>query len=402
MTAPTGRTAPTALLCVLGLLVVAGLYAALQPAAGTRITAYFDRAVGLYAGSAVRVLGIEVGKVDAVVPDGAVVRVELTVGPEFPIPPDASAVVVAPSLVSDRYVQLTPAYVEGPEMASDTVIPRERTATPVEIDALMRSIDELSTALGPDGANADGALSSVLDTAAANLEGNGQNLNTTLTRLGELAGTLSDSRGDLFSTVDNLHRFTATLAASDQQIRDFQGRLADVAGFLADERQELGSSIGSLAGALEKVDVFIADNKDLIAANVERLAGITKALVDQRKALAEVIDVAPLGASNFINAYDAASGSVAVRGAFPELALSPVLMLCVLVQRGIAGVVPPEVNSVCGDLAPVLDGAVPLPSVADLLGDLQQGKTPAIPLPLVEALTGEPAPSLIPSIGGPR
>jgi phospholipid/cholesterol/gamma-HCH transport system substrate-binding protein len=397
----TGRNAPTALVCVLGLLLVAGLYTVLQPASGTRITAYFDRAVGLYAGSAVRVLGIEVGTVDAVVPDGGVVRVELTVRPEFPIPPDASAVVVAPSLVSDRYVQLTPAYVEGPAMASGAVIPRERTATPVEVDALMRSIDELSTALGPTGANADGALSSVLDTAAANLDGNGQNLNTTLTRLGELAGTLSDSRGDLFTTVDNLHRFTGTLAESDAQIRDFQSRLADVTGFLADEREQLGRSLGSLAGALEDVDAFIADNKDLIAANVDRLAGITKALVDQREALAEVIDIAPLGASNFVNAYDAASGSVAVRGAFPELALSPVLMLCTLAQRGLAGTLPPEVTSACGQLAPVLDGIVPLPSVAELLGDLQQGETPAIPLPLVEALTGEPS-SLVPSIGGPR
>lgn len=402
----TGRTAPTAptltaLLCVLGLLLVAGLYVALGPATGTRITAYFDRAVGLYAGSAVRVLGIQVGTVDTVVPDGAVVRVDLTVRAEFPIPPDASAVVVAPSLVSDRYVQLTPAYVEGEAMASGTVIPRERTATPVEIDALMRSIDELSTALGPNGANADGALSSVLDTGAANLQGNGQNLNTTLTRLGELAGTLSDSRGDLFATVDNLHRFTATLAESDEQIRDFQERLADVAGFLADEREQLGRSLSSLAGALEDVDAFIADNKDLIAANVERLAGITKALVDQRKALAEVIDVAPLGASNFINAYDAASGSVAVRGAFPELALSPVMMLCALVERGIVGVVPPEVASACGELAPVLEGIVPLPSVDELLADLQQGELPAIPLPLIEALTGEPPP-LVPTIGGPR
>jgi phospholipid/cholesterol/gamma-HCH transport system substrate-binding protein len=397
----TGRNAPTALVCVLALLLVAGLYTVLQPASGTRITAYFDRAVGLYAGSAVRVLGIEVGTVDAVVPDGGVVRVELTVRPEFPIPPDASAVVVAPSLVSDRYVQLTPAYVEGPAMASGAVIPRERTATPVEVDALMRSIDELSTALGPTGANADGALSSVLDTAAANLDGNGENLNTTLTRLGELAGTLSDSRDDLFTTVDNLHRFTRTLAESDAQIRDFQSRLADVTGFLADEREQLGRSLGSLAGALEDVDAFIADNKDLIAANVDRLAGITKALVDQREALAEVIDIAPLGASNFVNAYDAASGSVAVRGAFPELALSPVLMLCTLAHRGLAGTLPPEVTSACGQLAPILDGIVPLPSVADLLSDLQQGETPAIPLPLVEALTGEPS-SLVPSIGGPR
>ena len=68
----------------------------------------------------------------------------------------------------------------------------------MEIDELLRSVDKLSTALGPEGANSTGALSAALDTAAANLSGNGQNLNTTMTKLGELAHTLSDSRGDLF------------------------------------------------------------------------------------------------------------------------------------------------------------------------------------------------------------
>ncbi|MFE6855444.1 MlaD family protein, partial [Streptomyces sp. NPDC057674] len=37
---------------------------------GTRITAWFDRTVGIYAGSDLRVLGVRVGEVESVEPQG--------------------------------------------------------------------------------------------------------------------------------------------------------------------------------------------------------------------------------------------------------------------------------------------------------------------------------------------
>jgi virulence factor Mce-like protein len=325
----------------------------------------------------VRILGVEVGRVEAVTPQGPVVRVDLAVQPRYPVPANASAVVVAPSLVSDRYVQLTPAYVDGPVMRSGAMIPRERTAIPVEIDELLRSIDKLSTALGPNGANSTGALSAVLDTTAANLRGNGQDLNATLNQLGRLATTLSASRGDLFATVDNLNRFTATLAQSDAQVREFQSRLADVTGYLASERQQVGDTLSALAAALEDVNSFLAENRELVSSNVHRLTGITKALLDQRDAIAEVVDVAPLGVSNDLGAYDAASGSVAVRGVFKELELSPPMLLCLIVQSYTPDQVPHTLGNACVDIAKQIDKIIPLPSPAALLGELQQGKLPS-------------------------
>ncbi len=52
---------------------------------------------------------------------------------------------------------------------------------PVEVDQLYRSVKELSDALGPDGANKTdgtgrvGAVSELVATGAANLQGNGEN-----------------------------------------------------------------------------------------------------------------------------------------------------------------------------------------------------------------------------------
>ncbi|HEY0575166.1 MAG TPA: MCE family protein [Pseudonocardia sp.] len=377
-----GRTTLIALVCVFVLVLVTGLWWLSRPAGATRLTAYFDRAVGLYEGSAVRVLGVRVGTVDRVVPDGPAVRVDLTVDHEYPIPAGASAAIIASSLVSDRYVQLTPAYIDGPRMASGAVIPRERTATPVEIDELLRSVDTLSTALGPDGANKTGALSEVLDTTAANLDGNGAELNTTLVQLGKLADTLGRSRGDLFATVDNLNKFTATLARSDAQVRQFQSRLADVSGYLGSERGQVGDTLDALAGSLGQVSSFVKDNRELVASNLRQLTDITQALVDERKALAEVIDVAPLGSSNYVGAYDAASASVGVRAVFNEFELPLGVLVCTILQRyseQSPQLSPPALTDAlggCVSLMQQLHKVLPLPTVAQTLGDLQQGKLP--------------------------
>ena len=384
-------TALLAFGCALALLVSAALWWVFRDDE-VRITAYFDRAVGLYEHSSVRVLGVEVGEVEAVRPEGGQVRVDLTVDDGVPIPAGAKAVMVAPSLVSDRYVQLTPAYTTGPRMSSGEVVPRQRTMTPADLDDLYRSANALSQALGPNGANRRGDLAALLDTTAAGLDGNGAELNRTIRRLGELSQTLSGSQGDLFATVDHLNEFTATLASSDAQVQRFYGRLADVSGFLADERQQTAASLSSLAGALGDLERFVRDNRESAAQNVQHLSGITQVLVQQRKALGEVLDIAPTGMSNFVNAYDSASGTVAVRANLNELDNPPVLVLCRLLQHSTPQNVPPDVRKACTDLAPVLDGTLRLPGLGDALDHLGRRQLPPLPMPLAQHL---------PANGGP-
>jgi phospholipid/cholesterol/gamma-HCH transport system substrate-binding protein len=386
-----GRSAAQllAFCCVLALLLAAGLWWVLRDQGGIRITAYFGKTVGVYTGSSVRVLGMKVGQVDSVTPQGAVVRVDMTVEGGIDVPANAQAVIVAPSLVSDRYVQLTPAYDSGPVMGTGAIIPVTRTATPVELDDLYASLDKLATALGPNGANRNGALSNLLNTAAANLDGNGQQLADTLTKLSSAAATLSNSRGDLFATVDGLQKFTQALAQSDGQMRGFDDKLADVSGYLADDRTDLATALTMLTSALTQVQGFIQNNSGALESTVHNLTGITQALVDQRSALAEVLDVGPLGLSGYLNTYDAASGSFDVRGDINELTYPPVEMICRLLQAGTPKNMPAFLTNACNQLAPVLDGTLKLPSVAQTLADLQEGKIPPLPLPIAGTLTGQ-------------
>ncbi|MEV6624254.1 MCE family protein [Amycolatopsis sp. NPDC051106] len=382
-----GRSLVTwlAFACIVALVVTAGLWLVFRASTGTTLSAYFGKTVGLYAGSSVRVLGVPVGQVTDVTPQGDAVRVDMRVD-DVPLPAGVGAVVVAPSLVSDRYVQLTPAYDSGPTLATGTVLAKDRTATPVELDDLYSSLDKLSTALGPNGANKDGALSGVLDTAADALKGNGASLNSTVGQLADLAKTLDGSKDDLFSTVQNLNSFTGALAQSDQQLNEFYGRVADVSQFLAAGSSDVGAALQSLGGALGDVQQFVNDNKGALESNVDKLASLSKVLVDQRASLAEVLDIAPTGATNFINSYDAASGTIAVRDNLNELTNPPILTVCRLISAGTPKEVPDTLGNICKQLAPVLDGVLKLPTIPQVLNSLQNGTLPPLPLPLVDVM----------------
>jgi phospholipid/cholesterol/gamma-HCH transport system substrate-binding protein len=285
----------------------------LRPAGQYRVTAWFTQTVGLYPGSDVRVLGIHVGDIVDVLPEGDRVRVNMLIDDDYDIPADADAVVLAPSLVSDRYVQFAPVYDGGATMEDGAEVPLERTATPVELDQVYGALDELSAALGPNGANENGALSDLVDVGAANLEGNGEALNRTLTGFSQAVETLSDHRDDLFASLDNLQTFTTALATIDAQVGEFNTNMAAVADLLAQERDDLASAIRLLNQALSDVAGFVQDNSTLLTTNVNRLADVTLALVQQRQALAEVLDVAPAALGNLSHAYNPDYGTLDTR-----------------------------------------------------------------------------------------
>jgi phospholipid/cholesterol/gamma-HCH transport system substrate-binding protein len=350
-----------AVVLIVALLATAGLWYALQRGSSREITAYFTSVVGLYTKNTVDVNGVPVGTVEEIVPQGNVVRVTLKVENKVPVSSTAKAVIVAPTLVSDRYVQLGPSYTGGPMMNDGAVIPVERTAVPVELDRVYKSLDTIATALGPNGADKTGALNRLLTSSANTLGGNGEAIKQTITELAGAVGTLSDNRGNLFATVDNLGQFTNTLARNDGQVRLLNDQLADLSGFLASERGNLSGVLQVLPPALEDVASFVRDNRDGLHTDVGKLASITDILVRQQKALAETFDVAPLALGNLTNTYNAASGTLDVR---------PVL---------VPGLGLPALNSqqlLCG----LLNG--------NPVGGLLGGLTPAqLPIPVSQALT---------------
>lgn len=312
-------------LAVAGLVLVAAVGAALLGGrapglpgrGGTEIAARFSSAVGLYRGSDVRILGVKVGEVTSVVPgrEGVTVRMRLDHGQK--VAADTGAVIISPTMVSDRYVQLTKPYTGGAALAAGTTI--TQTGVPVEIDDLYASLTDVAEKLGPEGANRDGALSRLLQVAADNLGGEGKDINTLITEFGKATGTLADSEDDFFATIGNLDDFNSMLLAHDDGIADANRKLAQVSDYLAADSDDLGAAIANLGDALGVLDDFIKDNRSHLKSSVEKLRGPTQTLVNQKKSLQEAVRTIPLALQNFLAAYDPAYNTVDGRADLNEL-----------------------------------------------------------------------------------
>lgn len=320
---------------VVAIVVGAGLYFfAGDPS--KKVSANFSSGVGVYPGTPVKILGIEVGAVTKVTPNGGSVKIEMKYDHKYKLPADAISVVVANSLVSDRYIQLAPAYRgTGPTMKDGASIPLARTASPAELDDIYGALNELSVALGPNGANKNGSLSNLVKIAAANLDGNGAAFGNSVTQLSKAAATLANGREDLFGTVRNLQVFTAALSASDKQVRHFEEQLAQVAGDLADERADLGAALHNLTGALHDVAIFVKTNAGKVHIDIVGLKDLTQILIRQQGALNESLAIGPVALANIVHAYQESQGTLGTRSNLGNL-LDP-LSVCEAIDSVIKG-----------------------------------------------------------------
>ncbi|WP_300682079.1 MCE family protein [Nocardioides sp.] len=287
------------------------------------LTAYFDSTVGLYAGSDVQVLGVPVGKVTHVEANGGNVKVTMNLDPSQPVAADTKAVIIAPTMVSDRFVQLTDPWAQGDgdQLKSGAVINQDRTAVPVEIDDLYSGLTEMADAMGPNGANKNGALSNLLKVAAANMKGEGSNLNQMVGEFGKASATLSNIDDNFFGTLDNLNTLNTMLVDNDAAVAKVNRQFADVAGYLADDKDDMSAAAKNLSGAMAVLDGFLRDNQGALATSLEKLMPTVKTLRRQQKSLDETVKIAPLLLHNLRDSYNEKYNVIGGRGNVNEVTI---------------------------------------------------------------------------------
>jgi phospholipid/cholesterol/gamma-HCH transport system substrate-binding protein len=335
--ARTGFTRVLSIVAVLAIVAAFGLALLQQEPDRKTLTASFPRTVSLYEGSDVRILGVPVGTVTSVTPAGTDVTVTMEYDAKHKVPADAEAVIITPAIVGDRFVQLTPVYRGGEVMADGAELTVEDTSTPLELDEIYQSIDDLMVALGPDGANSKGALTNLLDSTAANFAGQGEQFNRTLKNLGRFTGTLENNKEELFGTAREMQRFVHALAVNDRTVRDFNDSLTGAADLLEDEREDLAAALSNLSVAMRDVSSFVKENRDSLSENIKGLNQVSKILVKQRAALDETLSVAPVALSNLFHTYNPKTGTLDTRTNLGEnigdLENDPATVLCSMLAQ---------------------------------------------------------------------
>lgn len=323
---------------VVGVMLVAVLTAAsvlairLSDGSGHRsIVAYFLNSNGLYAGDDVMILGVPVGRVDSIEPQPQRTKITFHVDDRYKVPADAKAVILSPTLVSARQIQLTPAYTQGPEMADGSVIPQNRTAVPVEFDDLRAQLQRLSDALQPTTPGGVSTLGAFVNAAADNLRGEGGNIRDTIIKMSQAFSALGDHSDDLFSTVKNLSVFISALQSSHDLLRSLNQNLAEVTGLLSDDPDEVGNMLKSVDAVVGDLRDFVSANRESLGTTSDKMASVSAALVQSSDDIKQLLHVAPNAFANYVNIYQPAQGSFTGALAYNNFA-NPIDFLCGAIQ----------------------------------------------------------------------
>ncbi len=293
----------------------------------TRITAYFANATGVFPGDDVRILGVRVGAIETIEAQAQEVKMTFWVDEKYKVPAEAKAVILSPSLISARAIQLVPAYTKGRVMANNAVIPRDRTAVPVEWDDLRKQLQKLVQSLQPTERGGVSDLGALVNTAADNLRGEGTNIHDTIVKLSQAFSALGDHSRDVFSTIRDLSTVVSALQDSTDLMRALNRNLAATTALLDNQPDEVGEAIGDINDVVSDVQSFVDENREPLGVASDRLSSISVALNQSLDDIKQTLHIAPTQIANFTDIYPVAQGGF--RGAFSlNNFQNPIQFLC--------------------------------------------------------------------------
>ncbi len=222
-------------------------------------------------------MGVRIGTVTAVVPEGDRVRVAMEYDDEYKLPADAKAAIVTPTLTADRFVQIAPAYTGAPVLED-----KAKIALDGDRDA-GRARPDLPEPLGPDpGARPQRRQQERRARRPAHRRHQGAATATasSATRpcstCPQAVQTFGDNSGALFDSVENMSQLTDTLAANDRIVDSFMSDLTSVSSQLADER-------GNLRQGADRAGPRRRDRADASCTTTRRMVRDRRPPADRRR-----------------------------------------------------------------------------------------------------------------------
>jgi phospholipid/cholesterol/gamma-HCH transport system substrate-binding protein len=302
------------LAAALALILIAGLGMAIPSAISatrrTHVTAYFENSNGIFRGDEVRILGVRVGKIDKIEPEPKRARISFWVDEKYKIPQEVQAVIISPTLVTARAIELTPAYTGGRALQSGALIPQDRTAVPVEWDDFRAQLQKLTDLLKPTQPNGVSTLGAYINTAADNLRGRGADIREAVIKLSQAISVLGDHSDDIFGTIRNLSILVSALHDSSDVLEQLNRNFAAVTGLLADDPTKIAQAVSDLNAVAGDVQSFVADNREALGTTTDKLASISQALVGSIGDIKQALHIFPNTFSNFVNIYSPSQGAI--------------------------------------------------------------------------------------------
>ncbi|MGH2785998.1 MAG: MCE family protein [Actinomycetota bacterium] len=255
-----------------------------------QVTAVFEKAIGLFEQSHVRVLGVSVGRVISVEPKGQTVEVVMKIDAERRIPADAKVVLVPISLIADRYLQLTPVYASGPVLEDGDVIGVERTAIPAELDDVLDQLKKLLDAVEAGTADNPESIGEAVQNLAAALAGTGEDFSRVLDGGGTLAGSVVENASAVDASIGHLASLASALAERRGDIASLNRNLYQALNAIAQERKALDGALSNAALLTEQLGSLVKEHRPALEADLSVLADTTQILIRHQDSVIQSLE----------------------------------------------------------------------------------------------------------------
>lgn len=267
------------------------------------LTAYFEKAIGLFPNSDVNILGVPVGKVTAVDPVGSRVKVVMEIDEQHKIPADGFAQIVPISVIADRFVQMHPPYTGGPVMEPGAVLGTDRTQIPAELDDVFKQLKKLLEAIEPGEGGEPGALGSLVVALNDALADREEDLRGTVVDTAALTGALSDAQGDLSDLLINLDQLFGKLSQRAGSIGSLNANMAIVLTALAESRGDLEATLANLADMTGEVGRVLETHRATLGRDLELAGNVLAKVIENKSSVEESLQWLPVVGIGLANAF---------------------------------------------------------------------------------------------------
>lgn len=255
---------------------------ALGSGGGVRYEVRLDHAAGLVANNAVKIAGVEVGRIESIGVDHDVAVLGLRIDEQIVLHDDATAIVRAKSLLGEKYLQLQPGQRESPVLEPGGVIVDVRTHFEVDqvlnaLEPLLGGEDSIGARLGPLAER----LAALVDDAT-----------------GKDGGEPIITRAQIDQLVDDLTVTSATVRriATDNE-QDLRSIVQGTRQLVDDPRiPQVLARAQSISGTLDERLPALLDRTEQALTELERLAAIVDD--DRAKKLGTIIDDTAVSVAN--------------------------------------------------------------------------------------------------------
>lgn len=245
-------------------------------------TAVFHDVSSLAAGDSVRVAGVRVGTVeDVTLRSDNTVLVTFDADSEVLLTNGTRATVRYLNLVGDRYLELTDGPGSTELVPRGAQIPSQRTESALDLDLLLGGLKPVIRGLDPHDVN------QLTNALLQIFQGQGDTLQSLLTRTSSFSNSLADNNTALESLVDNLDTVLATLSQEGERFSGALDRFEQLTTELAADRNTIGDAIDSLSAGTASIASLLSTARAPLAGTIDELNRVAP-LLDKDKELIEV------------------------------------------------------------------------------------------------------------------